>query len=100
MNDYEEHLKAQHGEAVLYEDRGDIDMNTVQVDSQPCSAVDHLSAPCCTAPGIYRIFGNYRERHKGARWKQFNRSLCTAHLGAWATIHGTDVETLCRRKVK
>lgn len=87
-------LKAAHGESVICEDRGEIDMATVEVDVQPCGAVDHLLSLFCTEPGVYRVFGQYRDRHKGARWKRFDRHLCAAHLAAWAALHGTTVDAL------
>lgn len=94
MDEYESRLKAEHGAKVLFEDRGEIDTVGVQVDIQPCSAVDHMLTPYCKNPGIYRISGNHRDRHKGARWRRLDRHLCAVHLAAWAALHGTTVEEL------
>ena len=94
MNDYEAELKAKRADSIIYEDRGEIDMDTVHVDRQPCGAVEHMLRPCCKATGVYRIFGSYRDRHKGARIKRFDRNLCPEHLHAWAKLHGTTVAAL------
>jgi len=94
MNDVESKLRREHGESVIYEDRGEIDMECTYVDLQPCSAVDHTLMPYCEEPGIYRVFGQHRPPHKGARFSKFDRHLCAKHLAAWATLHGTTVEKL------
>ena len=88
-NAYEAELKAQHGVAVIYEDRGIIEMQSVSVDTQPCGATDYKLSHDCTEIGVYRVSGYYKDRRKGARSKQFHRHLCAIHLAEWAAFHGT-----------
>ena len=91
---YEKKLKAEHGNAIFYEDRGIIEMDGVDVDFQPCEAMDYKLSRICTDAGIYRVRGNYRDRQKGARVKRFQRNLCAKHMAEWASLHGTTVTEL------
>lgn len=84
------------GESIIFEDRGEIDMDSVAIDVQPCRAMNYQMGYDCTLPGIYRIFGQYRDKHKGARFKAFNAHLCAEHLSSWAKLHGTTVEALLK----
>ena len=103
MTDAAEQLKAkmksEHGDSVIYEDRGIIDMPSVAVDKQPCGAVNYLFVLDCPRVGVYRVHGSYRDRRKGARSRGFGRHLCAEHLAAWATLHGTTVEALLKGPV-
>jgi len=94
MTEYEAKIKADHGDSVIYEDRGIIDMACVDVDVQPCGAVDHTLIPHCKEPGVYRIFGQYKSKSKGSRFQKFDQHLCATHLAAWAKLHGTTVQAM------
>lgn len=87
-------MREEHGGSIIYEDRYEIDMEVVDVDAQPCEAVNYALAHVCDRPAMYRVDGQYRERCKGARGKRFQRNLCTEHLEAWAKLHGTTIEAL------
>lgn len=100
MNEYEVQKKSAHGNSIIYEDQGEIDMACVDVDLQPCEAVDHMLTPFCKYAGVYRVFGRYRTAHKGARFSKFDRHLCAAHLATWAKLHATTVEALLKRSVE
>ena len=91
VTDFEEKMKAEHGNAVIYEDRGTIDMEGISVDVQPCDSVDHMLSQNCKNPGIYRVYGQYKQTSKGSRFQRFDRHLCSEHLTVWAKLHGTSV---------